>query len=135
MRSADDAAALDVLRGRPFRRAISGQRSPHDLIERRPRIYVVVPNDTAVQDAFSERDIEHFAAPFRRPARARAASAPYRNYITHGRAHMTGGYRRSGPRLSTPTRLLFGANDAALSRPRTRRPDGVDLAWDGHSRT
>jgi hypothetical protein len=87
MRTADDAAALDVLRGRPFRRAISGQRNPHDLIERRPRTYVVVPNDTAVQDALSERDIEHFAAPFRQPARARAASAPYRNYIAPTAVH------------------------------------------------
>jgi hypothetical protein len=35
---------------------------------------------------------------------------------------MTGGYRRSGLRLSTPTRLLFRANDAAFSRPQTRPP-------------
>jgi pimeloyl-ACP methyl ester carboxylesterase len=73
---------------------------------------------TAAQDAFSEKDIGLFAAPFREPARARAASALYRHYIAPTATRiMTGAYRRQEQRLRTPTRLLFGAEDRAFSRP------------------
>lgn len=68
-------------------------------------------------DALSERDLELFAAPFRQPARARAASATYRRYITPMTAYlMSGGFRR-GPRLTVPTLLLYGAQDPVFTRP------------------
>lgn len=73
---------------------------------------------TAAHDAFSEEDIEYFAAAFREPARARAASALYRHYIAPTATRiMTGAYKRQGHRLRTPTRLLFGAEDRAFSHP------------------
>ena len=73
---------------------------------------------TAAQDAFSEEDIGLFAAPFREPARARAASALYRHYIAPTAMRiMTGAYKRHEQRLRTPTRLLYGTEDHAFSQP------------------
>jgi pimeloyl-ACP methyl ester carboxylesterase len=67
------------------------------------------------QDAFTEEDMEPFLATLRDPAHARAGSALYRGFIMReaGRI-MRGAYRNT--RLSTPTRLLFGADDP-VTRP------------------
>lgn len=67
---------------------------------------------TTVQDAWSGEDIELFVAQLREPARARAGSALYRNFILREVPRILGGaYRSSRLRLSTPTRVLVGAED------------------------
>ena len=65
------------------------------------------------QDALTDQDIELFLAPLRNPARARAAGALYRGLIMReaGRI-LRGAYH--GTRLSTPTRLLIGADDPVV---------------------
>ena len=64
---------------------------------------------TADRGAWSERDRELFMAPFREPARARAASALYRDFIVPLFPRVIRGvYRR---RLRTPTLVLFGSED------------------------
>jgi pimeloyl-ACP methyl ester carboxylesterase len=62
------------------------------------------------QDAFPEEDVELFLARLREPARARAGSALYRNFILLEAVRILGGSYRS-TRLSTPTRVLVGADD------------------------
>jgi pimeloyl-ACP methyl ester carboxylesterase len=59
---------------------------------------------------FSDEDAALYAEQFRDPARAAAASRLYRYYLQTARAVLL---RRAyvGQRLSTPTRLLFGADD------------------------
>lgn len=72
-------------------------------------------NYTYAQDAWSEEDIELFVAPLREPARARAraGSALYRGFIMREAVHiLAGGYRNT--RLSTPTRVLYGAEDPGI---------------------
>jgi hypothetical protein len=70
--------------------------------------YMLV-NFTSDQDAFSEEDIELFSlACANRPARA--GSALYRNFIQPEAFRILGG-SYTGTRLSTPTRVLVGADD------------------------
>ena len=84
--------------------------------QRLPRF--ILGHYAAVDDAFSPEDVELFLAPFRDPARARAASALYRNYIAPTVMRiLTGGYRREGRRLITPTRIGFGSEDRIFSQP------------------
>jgi pimeloyl-ACP methyl ester carboxylesterase len=65
---------------------------------------------TVDPDALREKDVELFVAPFRQPARARAGSALYRGFIMPEAVRiMAGRYRHL--RLSTPTRVLVGADD------------------------
>jgi pimeloyl-ACP methyl ester carboxylesterase len=65
---------------------------------------------TSDRGAWSVQDVELFMAPFREPARARAASALYRDFIVPFFPRvLTGAYR--GMRLSTPTLVLFGSED------------------------
>ncbi|WP_412538342.1 alpha/beta fold hydrolase [Longispora sp. K20-0274] len=88
-------------------RFLSGgrQRLPRHLLQ----AYSVAP------DAFSEADIEQFLAPLREPARARAGSALYRDCVMkEARRIMSGAYR--GTRLTTRTRILYGAQDP-VARP------------------
>jgi pimeloyl-ACP methyl ester carboxylesterase len=68
---------------------------------------------THERDAWSKEDIELFLAPLREPARARAGSALYRGFILPEVVRiLRGAYR--GTHLSTPTRLLCGAQDPLL---------------------
>jgi pimeloyl-ACP methyl ester carboxylesterase len=89
------------------------------LRQRRQRfVRFLLRHFSVAPDAFSEQDLDLFATPFHDPARARAGSALYRNLISPTAMRiMTGGYRRDGRRLRTPTRILFGAADPAISRP------------------
>lgn len=70
---------------------------------------------TSDPDAWSQHDVEHFLAPLREPARARAGSAVYRRFIIPELMRIMSGAYRSA-RLTTPTRVLFGAEDPA-TRP------------------
>ncbi|HET7304400.1 MAG TPA: alpha/beta hydrolase [Segeticoccus sp.] len=76
----------------------------------RQRLLRRVLQGFSARDAFSEDDIEHFLAPFREPARARAGSLLYRHFIQpEGVRILTGRY--AGQRLTTPTTVLVGAED------------------------
>jgi pimeloyl-ACP methyl ester carboxylesterase len=62
---------------------------------------------------WTEEDIELFLAPLRDPAVARAGSALYRGFIQPEALRILGGSYRD-IRLTTPTRLLLGANDPVV---------------------
>jgi pimeloyl-ACP methyl ester carboxylesterase len=65
---------------------------------------------SSTREAFTADDVELFVGQLREPSRARAGSALYRHFIQPETARiMTGSYR--GRRLSTPTRVLLGADD------------------------
>ena len=67
----------------------------------------------SAREAFTAEDVELFVGRFREPSRARAGSALYRHFIQPEVARtMTGTYR--GRRLSTPTRVLLGADDPSV---------------------
>ena len=62
---------------------------------------------------WSDDDLEVFLAPLRDPAVARAGAALYRGFIQPEAARIfTGSYR--GTRLTTPTRVLIGADDPVV---------------------
>lgn len=62
---------------------------------------------------WSDEDIDVFLAPLRDPAVARAGAALYRGFIQPEAARiLTGSYR--GTRLTTPTRVLIGADDPVV---------------------
>jgi pimeloyl-ACP methyl ester carboxylesterase len=79
------------------------QRLPHYLFRR----------FTSDQSAWSEADIELFLAKLREPARARAGSALYRNFIVRELPRILRGAYRSTP-LTTPTQVPIGADDPVL---------------------
>jgi pimeloyl-ACP methyl ester carboxylesterase len=62
---------------------------------------------------FSDEDVELFLAPLRDPATARAGTALYRGFIQPEALRIFGGTYR-GRRLTTPTRLLIGADDPVV---------------------
>jgi pimeloyl-ACP methyl ester carboxylesterase len=69
---------------------------------------------TSDRSAFTQRDRELFVAPFRDPARARAGSALYRNFIVPIFPRVIiGRYRKK--RLTTPTLILYGSEDPNMS--------------------
>lgn len=69
---------------------------------------------TSDRSAFTQRDRELFVAPFRDPARARAGSALYRNFIVPLFPRViTGRYRNK--RLTTPTLILYGREDPNMT--------------------
>ena len=70
-------------------------------------------NFTSDQNAFSEEDVEIFVAQLREPARARAGSALYRHFVQPEAARILRRSYRSS-RLSTPTRVLVGADDPSI---------------------
>lgn len=68
---------------------------------------------TSAQDAFTDADIELFLAPLRENAYAQAGSALYRGFIQRELPRIIRGtYRKT--RLTTPTRLLIGADDPVI---------------------
>jgi pimeloyl-ACP methyl ester carboxylesterase len=80
---------------------------------------------TSDRKAFSAQDVKIFVAQLREPARARAGSAPYRNFIQPEAVRiLTGSYRSN--QLSTPTRVLAGADDPNI------RPD-ILHGFDDHA--
>jgi pimeloyl-ACP methyl ester carboxylesterase len=77
---------------------------------RQPLARYLLESYTADKAAFSEQEIELFVGPFRDPARARAASALYRDFIVPLFPRVLAGAYR-GMRLSTPALILFGSED------------------------
>ena len=81
---------------------------------RQPLPRYLLRNFVSNPEAFSEADIELFLAPLRDQARARAGSTLYRRYIQPEIPRiMRGAYRNT--RLTTPTLLLYGAQDPVVS--------------------
>jgi pimeloyl-ACP methyl ester carboxylesterase len=72
---------------------------------------------TSDPGAFSDQDVELFLAPLRNPARAKAASATYRDFIVPLFQRVIAGRYRSR-RLRTPTLILYGSQDPNM-RPET----------------
>lgn len=67
------------------------------------------------EEGWSRAELDLFSGQFKDPERARASSRLYRSFILAELIHvgLLRRYRRE--RITTPTRLLFGANDATLS--------------------
>ena len=68
--------------------------------------------DVVHGERFSEADARAYAELLARPASAHATKLLYRGYLRTVAASFRG---PAAPRLSVPTRLLFGARDALLS--------------------
>ncbi len=80
--------------------------------QRLPRF--LLHSDQASGHTWSESDTDLFVAQLQQPARAHAGSALYRGFIMpEARRIVAGAYR--GTRLSTPTRVLYGAEDPIIS--------------------
>jgi pimeloyl-ACP methyl ester carboxylesterase len=63
---------------------------------------------------WTQHEIDAFLSQFREPARARATTQLYREFTLREMPRVIGGrYRRM--RLTTPTRMLFGTEDKAIS--------------------
>jgi pimeloyl-ACP methyl ester carboxylesterase len=69
---------------------------------------------TSDRGAFTAQDRELFVAPFRDPARAKAGSALYRQFIVPLFPRVMFGRYRS-MRLSTPTLILYGSEDPNMT--------------------
>jgi pimeloyl-ACP methyl ester carboxylesterase len=81
---------------------------------RQPMAHCLLDHYTSDRSAFTQRDRELFAAPFRDRARARAGSALYRHFIVPlFPAVMAGRYR--GKRLVTSTLILYGGEDPNMT--------------------
>jgi pimeloyl-ACP methyl ester carboxylesterase len=88
---------------------------------RLPR-YLLRDNATTLSDDV----IEIFTDQLGDPARARAASALYRNFIQpEGMRFVRGKYRDQ--RLTTPTRLLIGAEDLVVRAESFESRDGLEV--------
>ena len=81
---------------------------------RQPLARYLFDHYTSDRNAWTPRDIEVFVAPFRERARARAASALYRNFIVPLFPRVLAGRYRS-MRLSTPSLILFGSEDPNMN--------------------
>jgi pimeloyl-ACP methyl ester carboxylesterase len=76
-----------------------------------------------VHDAISRQDSIDYAARLARPGSRRATQLLYRSYLRSAVDTVRG---QDAPRLTVPTRVLFGARDGALSTE-------VVQGWEGHA--
>lgn len=83
----------------------------------------ILSRDNVQPDALSDADVQIYLERLRRPEQARATQLLYRSYL---RTFMS--VTRTPPyesmRLSPPTRLLFGAQDFAISKSLLRGHEG-----------
>ena len=82
-----------------------------DLVKRMLTTAAVHP------EAWTEEDLESFAAVLRDPARARASEQLYRTFLLREVGPVLRGQYR-GRRLTVPTRLLVGTRDLAIDQKR-----------------
>ncbi len=88
------------------------------LLTRSRAVAVLLRSDNVHADAFSDDDVEVFAAALREPARARASSLIYRDFLLReAPAFLRGRYAHIP--LRVPTHILHGVHDAALGRGAT----------------
>jgi pimeloyl-ACP methyl ester carboxylesterase len=103
-----------------------------ELLRRTDLVKRALTSDTRGQ-GFTEADLEHFAAAFRPPERARAAQRLYRSYGRTVLDTIRGGGRSAVPPLRVPAKLLFGTRDKAISTELVRGFPGLELVPDvGH---
>jgi pimeloyl-ACP methyl ester carboxylesterase len=67
------------------------------------------------REGWSQDELSVFSEQFREPERARASAKLYRSFLCRELVPVGFLRRYRHQRITTPTRLLFGANDAALS--------------------
>lgn len=83
------------------------------LVRRRRLVRSMLAREPVHPDAFSDADLDAFAAPLGEPARARASSRLYRTFLTRELLPLVRG-RYDGASLEVPTRLLLGEHDRAV---------------------
>ena len=83
------------------------------LAQRRLPLYPLVFKVSGGSRIWSDEDVEAFAAAFREPDRARAASRTYRTFLLHEARTLGARYRDA--RLTVPTRLIYGERDPVIS--------------------
>ena len=83
------------------------------LLRRSPAVALVLRGDNVHADAFGDEEIEAFAGPLREPARARASSLIYREFLLREAPAIIRGRHEDAP-LTVPTHLLHGVRDWAL---------------------
>jgi pimeloyl-ACP methyl ester carboxylesterase len=107
-----DARLLAVLPRLWFQFAIATPALGPRLLSkgRQPLARYLLEHYTSDRGSFTPQDVALFMAPFREPARARAASALYRDFIVPTFPRVLAGKYR-GMRLSAPTLVLFGSED------------------------
>jgi pimeloyl-ACP methyl ester carboxylesterase len=85
------------------------------VIQNRPEfVTYLIRGLTPHKDVWSDEDVEAFVEPLREPARTHATVQLYRTFLTREFPRIAGGAYES-KRLVTPTRLLFGVKDFAIS--------------------
>jgi pimeloyl-ACP methyl ester carboxylesterase len=83
----------------------------------------VLRRDNVQPDALSDAEVRIYLERLRRPEQARATQLLYRSYLrTFMRVSRTSQYEHM--RLTPPTRLLFGAQDFAISKSLLRGHEG-----------
>lgn len=84
------------------------------LLRRRPQmVRNALVREAVDPAAYTERDLELFAARLQEPERARASSLVYRTFLLRELLPLSAG-RYNGRRLTVPGLLLFGVEDSAI---------------------
>jgi pimeloyl-ACP methyl ester carboxylesterase len=92
------------------------------LLQNRPQfVRRVIQGSSPNPQAWSDADVAAFVEPLRKPARARASQQLYRTFLLKEMGRVAAG-RYQKQRLTVPTKLLFGANDFAISKRFFDRP-------------
>lgn len=85
------------------------------LLEDRPHFFKrLLRYSVNNPSTWTDRELNVFLKPLREPARARASSLIYRTWLLNELVPIIGGRYRSS-RLTTPTLLLFGTHDKAIT--------------------
>ncbi|HMD56287.1 MAG TPA: alpha/beta hydrolase [Solirubrobacteraceae bacterium] len=100
------------------------------LLRRTRAVQLLLRADNVHADAFSEADLEVFAGVLAEPARARASSLIYRDFLLRELLPVLRGRYANVP-LTVPTHLLFGVHDGALAGA----VDGITMVREGDSMT
>jgi pimeloyl-ACP methyl ester carboxylesterase len=110
------AAALGLVR-LWYQAALAAPGLGKALIRRTDFVQRLIRTGAVHHDAWTEQDLELFAAVLREPARATASVHLYRTFLAHElRPYLAGEFR--GRRLSVPTLLLHGMRDVAVDHRR-----------------
>jgi pimeloyl-ACP methyl ester carboxylesterase len=87
------------------------------LLRRTDFVKRVIATGAVHPEAWTDADLEAFAAPLREPDRVRASSRLYRTFLFLELAPYAAG-RYRGRRLTVPTRLIHGTRDIAVDHRR-----------------
>ncbi len=95
------------------------------LLRRTDVVKRIISTGAVHPQAWSDSDLEAFAAPLREPARVRASVRLYRTFLAREAGPYLAG-RNRGRRLRVPTLLLHGTRDLAIDSTRLGRIDEAD---------